>query len=153
MLLCVIFWDDIKKLFNLLKDKAMVQFKSNVNNPFNIRANKANKWKGKTTPEGASFEHFQSIEMGIRAGIITLQTYFKKYRVNTVNGIISRFAPSTENDTENYIKFVADQVGVSPNNMLVPDKETLWRLSKAITAMENGYQLNRSDYEKAFRLV
>lgn len=153
MILVAFFWDKIKEEANTLKEKIMVQFKSNTNNPFNIRANEDNNWNGKTTLPGAAFESFDTIEHGIRAGIKILKTYFEKYDLNTVSGIISRFAPDTENNTKAYIDFVSKKLGVDPYETLSDDKETLWELSQAVCAMENGYQLNREEYEKAWEMV
>ena len=153
LLLIVLFWDDIKSFYTKISNKMQVKFGTNTNNPFNIKANKANKWQGKTTKEGASFESFDTLENGVRAGIKILKAYFSKYGLNTVRGIITRFAPSNENNTENYIKFVSTQLGVTADAELTPDKTTLWKLSRAVCKMENGYDLNLDVYEAAYKLA
>lgn len=149
----VFFWDDVKQLFTKISNKMQVKFHSNVNNPFNLKAVAANKWNGKTTKEGATFESFDTLENGVRAGIKVLKTYFSKYNLNTVAKIIPRFAPKNENDTEGYIKFVCSELGVERNEMLSADKETLWELSSAVCKMENGYELSRQTYETAWQLL
>jgi len=153
LLLIALFWNDIKSFYTKIRNKMDVQFNTNKNNPFNIKANKANKWKGKKTKEGATFESFDTLENGIRAGLIILKAYFSKHNLKTIQGIISRFSPADENDTQNYINFVSDQMKIAPDETLSPDKETLWKLSKAMSKMENGYNLKREDYENAWKLV
>lgn len=152
-IVAVIFWDDIKVLITKTKNVAFAKFKSNTNNPFNIRSNSANNWKGKTTAQGAAFESFDKLENGVRAGIMILKRYFQNYKLNTVHSIISRFAPSNENDTENYIKFVSDQMGVEKFDQLEWNKTTAWNLSKAICKMENGYNLKEEDFNNGWKLV
>lgn len=128
-----------------------VVFKSNVNNPMNIRANSANNWKGKTTENGAAFESFDTIHNGIRAGIKTLKTYFEKHGLTTVREIITRFAPPEDsNDTEDYINFVAIRMGATPDLKFEPSKEEFYTLVNAIAYMENNYNIKYSDYEKAW---
>lgn len=153
IILAVFFWDDTKKIVNKISNKMQVKFGSNTNNPFNIKAQKANVWVGKTTKEGATFESFDLLENGVRAGVKLLKNYFNKYKINTVRGIITRYAPSTENNTENYIRFVSKEMGVTEDQILQPDKETLWKLSHAICKMENGYELSREVYEVAFKMA
>jgi len=156
IIIAVLFWDDIKTLLSKFKntDKmSTVKFKSNTNNPFNIKANKANNWQGKNTKEGATFESFDSIEYGIRAGIKLLSTYFNKYKLNTIEKIIPRYAPPSENDTAGYIDFVSSETGFQSDQPIDWTKENIWKLSHALCKMENGYNLNREDYETAWQLL
>lgn len=78
------------------------------NNPFNIKRS-SNCWLGKV-PFSAStdkvFEQFESIDYGLRAGIKLLIKYIRVDKLKTVREIISRYAPLSENDTEQYVKFV-----------------------------------------------
>ncbi len=153
VIIIVIFYEDIKKLFQKVSTMTQVKFNKNKNNPFNIRAVKANKWNGKTTPEGAEFESFDTLENGVRAGIKILLTYFNKYNLRTIEKIISRYAPDNENNTAGYIDFVANETGFEPNQAIEPNKENLWKLSHAICKMENGYELKKNVYEKAFAII
>lgn len=124
-----------------------------LNNPFNIKTSNANNWKGKTTALGDRFESFDTLTHGIRAGIKTLQTYFDKHNIKTIDGIINRFAPPVENDTPNYINFVVSELKVPANVDLVPSKETLFQLSKAIVKMENGFNLSQKQFDEAYNLI
>lgn len=119
------------------------------NNPGNIRRGQS--WKGladiQKDPEYATF---RGIEWGIRAMSKTLDTYRDRYGINTVRGIISRWAPPKGDsngaapggeytqDTESYINHVARVVGVGPDEPLQPGHRV--DLIAAIVKHENGVQ-------------
>lgn len=77
------------------------------NNPLNLRFVSANHWKGKLNHDGSGFESFSSAEYGYRAAYRCLLTY-KKKGILKVSDVISRWAPSCENNTDWYINFVCD---------------------------------------------
>ena len=110
------------------------------NNPGNIR--KGEKWKGLSEHQtDSSFCIFVSPEYGIRALVKILLTYYKKYKLNTVKKIISRYAPPSENETESYIKSVANQLGVaSDEEIYLSSVAVLAVLLRAIIRHENGEQ-------------
>ena len=89
------------------------------NNPLNIRRSK-DKWQGLDAKQSDSlFFKFESMEMGWRAAFIILtKTYYHKYRLFTIRKIISRWAPSVENDTDAYIKKVSDLTGIDADEPL-----------------------------------
>ena len=89
------------------------------NNPLNIRRSK-DKWQGLDAKQNdSSFFKFESMAMGWRAAFIILtKTYYHKYRLFTIRKIISRWAPSVENDTEAYVKRVSDLTGIDPDEPL-----------------------------------
>ncbi len=63
-------------------------------NPGNIRRVRGVNWQGAATEQNdAEFLTFISAEMGVRALIRTLLTYFKQHKLRTVRGIINRWAP------------------------------------------------------------
>lgn len=108
------------------------------NNPGNIRKS-AVKWKGEVGGEDSEFVTFISAAMGIRALAKTLQTYQEKHGLSSVRGIINRWAPPNENNTEAYISFVAKAVGVDPDENLDPNSLQLQAaLTRAIITQENG---------------
>ena len=84
-----------------------ISFGIRNNNPFNIRYNRLNKWQGMTS-QNNGFCVFSSMEYGLRAGIITLKNYIQKHKLHSVEEIISRFAPSGENPTFNYISYISN---------------------------------------------
>lgn len=112
------------------------------NNPGNIRW--GDDWQG-LFPEyqrtDKSFCQFKTPEYGIRAMIIILRNYQRKYGLNTVAKIISRWAPPNENDTQAYIGSVAKSVGVTPEQKIdVTDSRIMIPLLQAIIQHENGQQ-------------
>lgn len=107
------------------------------NNPGNLR-HSATSWQGmsvsQTDPE---FVQFVSAEYGIRALSKLLDTYSVKYGLNTVSGIIGRYAPSVENDTGSYINSVASYLGIDRNQPFdVQARKS--ELVRAIIRHENG---------------
>ena len=85
------------------------------NNPFNIRYNSRNMWLGlDQNPVYRGFCNFVDIKYGIRAACYLLMVSYRKNGVLTISEIISRFAPSTENDTDRYIQFVCNGLGCFP---------------------------------------
>ncbi len=74
------------------------------NNPGNLRLGQD--WKNESNGSDKSFESFTSVEWGIRALFKLLDTYSKLHRINTIAGVITRYAPQSENETDTYIKAV-----------------------------------------------
>jgi hypothetical protein len=105
------------------------------NNPLNVEAG-AN-WQGLTGSDGR-FAIFETPFWGIRAAARTLKTYRDKHGLNTVQDIVSRWAPPTdENPTDSYIAFVANKSGVLASQPLsfVDYKNVIG----AMIHFENGY--------------
>jgi len=107
------------------------------NNPGNIRPDKAYTWQG-STGEAGGFVQFGSPEAGIRALTLNLLSYDQQ-GINTVQGIINRWAPPSENKTGNYINQVAKDLGVKPTDQLnVKDANVMRQLVNSIIKFENG---------------
>jgi len=107
----------------------------------NIRLSK-DKWKG-LAPEqhDPAFFQFSAAVYGIRAAVVILRNYQKKYGLNTVSSIINRWAPGLENDTDAYIRAVASDMKVGAEQPLdLSDHVTLRALVSAIIHHENGMQ-------------
>ena len=67
--------------------------------------------------------------------------YNRIYDINTVEGIIKRYAPSNENDTESYIAHVCKVGGFEKDEELnLTDKDVMISLLKGIILHENGVQ-------------
>lgn len=77
------------------------------NNPFNIRYQKQNHWKGQMGRTG-SFINFSCRQYGIRAAAYLLTWSYRRIGIDTIDGIINRFAPSVENETQRYIVYVCN---------------------------------------------
>lgn len=107
------------------------------NNPGNIRA-ASDTWQGQTGSDG-TFVTFATPQDGIRALAHLLRNYQVKYGLNTVRGLVGRYAPASENNTAAYVAAVAADMGVSPDQPLsLADAGTLDALVTAIIRHENG---------------
>lgn len=112
-------------------------------NPLNIR--KGNNWQGESSPQtDAEFEQFQNDAYGFRAGFRIIHNGFNdKPRRDTIRKIIQRWAPSVENNTEQYIKTVSQRTGIHPDARL--DYRDIMRMTKIVQAMafvETGHEYN-----------
>jgi hypothetical protein len=73
---------------------------------------------------------------GLRAAFKVLRTYIHKHKLTTVEGIINRWAPKSENNTEHYVHRVLVQ---RHDKMDVVDtKADLRSLVQAMILVENG---------------
>lgn len=110
------------------------------NNPLNIRFSSSNNWKGKIVEnkKDESFEEFTHMAYGVRAFCRLIQLYVDRYKCTTIRSIVYRFAPSTENDTLRYYKFVRNFVGKLPVDPT--DFTFMVRLTVAMWTVENGSQ-------------
>ena len=81
-------------------------------NPGNIRVTK-DKWQGlRSVQTDKEFFQFTEMKWGYRALIRTLQNYRRIHGCYTITDFITRWAPSSENNTLAYIKSVCFQLGV-----------------------------------------
>lgn len=113
------------------------------NNPLNIRRS-SDRWVGMAdTQTDPDFVVFSDIYYGIRAAIIILRNYYTKYHLCTIQEIISRWAPLSENDTQRYVKYICNKMG---ENQLTPlqmnDPATIARLVCAMAVFESGIKLD-----------
>lgn len=112
------------------------------NNPGNIDYVPANKWRGQLPPNPAlekRFARFDTPENGIRALGKLIRTYQNKHGLKSVEQIIGRWAPSTENNTRSYVEAVAKGIGVTPwANIDVNRASMLRPLVEAIIHHENA---------------
>ena len=114
------------------------------NNPLNIRRTDKDQWKGLSkTQSDLSFCQFETLEWGWRAAFYLLtRTYYHKYRLYTIRGIISRWAPPQDNnDTAAYIANVSRLTGIAPDEPIgIPsDRPSRWMMvGVAMAIQENG---------------
>jgi hypothetical protein len=86
------------------------------NNPLNLMHTSSFMWQGEvptTDPEGRLCT-FDTMLDGVRAGAKNLLSYFNHDDCKTIDQIITRYAPASENPTSAYINFIATQCGVDP---------------------------------------
>lgn len=142
----------VASYFIVKSNKTMI---SNVrgirnNNWLNIRHVAANQWQGMTGQDDKNFVVFSDPVYSIRAGFRILKSYQNR-GLKTLRQMISTFAPSNENDTENYINFVASKSGVNPDKALT-DSE-LVAIMPHMIKMEIGKTVDPNIVEKAWALV
>lgn len=128
------------------------------NNPLNIR--KGNNWQGeRPIQHDKAFEEFSSMTYGIRAGFIIIRKYMSGYngltrKFNTIEQIIRRWAPPTENATQKYIDQVAKESGISPRLKLsFSDKKSMCAIVSAMIHVECGQRVDMSLIESGYDLV
>lgn len=108
-------------------------------NPGNIRITK-DKWQGlREVQTDKSFFQFTEMKWGYRALLRTLQNYRKRHNCITIADMISRWAPSTENNTGAYIRRVCQDLQVPAVHVVdISDKNEMCALAAAISYVENG---------------
>lgn len=104
-----------------------------IHNPGNLRI------PGSTS----GFQQFGSDEAGLRAMAHQLQLYEDRDHLDTIAKIITKYAPSNENNTEAYIKAVEDRTQIGRNEHVdLHNNQTLAAIMSAMTKQENS----RSDF-------
>lgn len=87
---------------------------------------------------GGKLAQYKSPEEGLAALDSNLQSYGKG-GVNTLAGVISKWAPSNENNTAAYIAHAAKVTGLDPNQPIdLSNPYTRHQISAAIVQHENG---------------
>ncbi|WP_458098618.1 hypothetical protein [Roseomonas sp. WA12] len=114
------------------------------NNPLNIEAGDLTAGLPGFAGSDGRFARFETQEQGLAAADRLLQTYSTKHGLNTVAGIIGRWAPASDgNNVSSYAMNVARKLGVDPNapiDMTNPDVRR--RLAEGMAEHENGRGLS-----------
>lgn len=128
------------------------------NNPLNIR--KGCSWRGERSVQmDREFEEFESMELGIRAGI--------KLICNHINGSVSSrrpctnlvqlinvWAPPVENNTGAYVKAVEDMTGINRyQRIYANNREMVSRIVQAMAKVETGIDLDMNTIRSAYELI
>lgn len=123
------------------------------NNPGNIRISTV-KYLGEITPSSdKSFKQFETMAYGYRAIFVLLYTYQKRYRLNTIRQMISRYAPTEDNNnTDAYIKAVADGAGISPDSVIDTQTDIMIPIVSVISRVENGVPANMDEVKEGWEL-
>ena len=121
-------------------------------NPLNIRRVAGTAWKGQRAEQtDREFVQFESMEWGIRAAFCLLRTYERKYHLNCIADIITRWAPPSENQTSQYISNVCRWTGLARMQRLT---EGDWpKLVKAMARQECGICLSEEQIQKGLELA
>lgn len=107
------------------------------NNPGNIRYSVHYTWTGQTGEDGHGFCEFSLPVYGIRAMAILLKNYVVHDGCITVRDIITRWAPPSENRTEDYIEAVCKATGMTDTETVSLSSDLVSIIS-AIIGHENG---------------
>ena len=123
------------------------------NNPLNIR--RGSNWLGLSKNQNdPSFCQFDSMTYGLRAGLIIIRTYMQRYRLNTIHGIVSRWAPPKENDTNAYVKSVASMMKIHALQTFdFGDRGRIVALVSAMCKVETGISIDSKLIESAYDLL
>ncbi|MDR1755376.1 MAG: structural protein P5 [Culturomica sp.] len=121
------------------------------NNPLNIRHN-ADLFQGETKGTDKSFKTFSTMSYGYRAAFVILYTYLTR-GWNTIEKIITRWAPPAENDTEMYITNVEKWSGVPRHKKLTAtDGMDYIMIIAAMSFIENGKNADITEIQAGFNL-
>lgn len=120
-------------------------------NPLNIRI--GNTWLGeRPNPDDNEFEQFVSMVYGLRAGFIILRRYIRRYQLDNVQLILSRWAPRSENDTAAYVDIVCKVSGIPPQLRIdFADEDTMVALVDAMVFVECGQHVPMATIIEAYR--
>ena len=141
---------NISKTMTTIKSKLPRGLRNN--NPGNIRLTKT-LWQGETLGSDKSFKTFVSMEYGYRAIFVLLRSYISK-GFDTIEKIINRYAPPTENVTSRYVKHVSERTGIPKNKRVsFSDSEAMINIVAAISKSENGVSADMNKVNAGFKLV
>lgn len=124
------------------------------NNPGNIRKSPT-VWQGEKTPStDAAFKQFTSMAYGYRAMLKLLQNYSRLHGCKTIRQMINRWAPPSENNTDNYIRAVCAGAGVQPDQVVdVNNRSVMCRIAAAMSRVENSIPADMVDVNRGWDLL
>lgn len=128
-------------------------------NPLNIvRSNIV--WKGLSDIQSDTrFCQFQSMQYGWRAALVMLRNYIKgrtsaKRPLDTIEKIITRWAPPNENNTARYIKQVSEEVGIDMRTRIKwEDRVMMCAIVKAMAKVECGKVFDIQPIYSAYDMI
>ena len=108
-------------------------------NFFNIRAAQ-DVWQGQVG-QRRGFVEFQNEKMAVRAWLRLMRTYREKHQCDTIASIVTRFAPPSENNTLNYIRYCVEKVG-KPASAKLEYNADYCKLAEAMAFYETNTRLH-----------
>lgn len=122
------------------------------NNPGNIRLS-STRYLGEVDSTDTAFKQFKSMAYGYRAMFVLLYTYQRKHHLNTIEEMISRYAPAIENHTEKYISAVSEWSGVpATSRITTTNGDIMVPVVAAMSRVENGVFANMHEVVKGWDL-
>jgi hypothetical protein len=109
------------------------------NNPGNLKAS-GDQWWGMTGVDPDGFVQFDSPENGQRAAGINLANQAKLHGINTLGGLIGKYAPASDgNDETSYVAAVSRATGIAPDQPVdFTDPAIQAKVMPAMFAVERG---------------
>jgi len=125
--------------------KYVVLVALSLNNPGNIE--RGEHWKGMSQVQHSErFVEYQSKTYGYRAMAIVLMNYQKLHGIQTLNGIIYRYAPMIDNNTEAYVEYVCAKTGYTKYKSIdLTNPDILFSVMKAMARFEQGSTFDDPD--------
>jgi hypothetical protein len=114
------------------------------NNPFNLRNSNA-KWIGKTGVDDKGFVIFDTIENGIRAGVINLKNgYFANDL--SISEIVAKYAPADDGNNEiSYVDNLCKYSDKFTPDYVPSDLSDYVLICKGIVRVEQGFDAASED--------
>lgn len=84
---------------------------------------------------------------------LIIHNYGVLYGIDTLDRIISRWAPPSENTTTDYVGAVAKRLGISPKAYIDSQSEVMMKaLVSSMSWIENGVKAVQDDVDEGWRL-
>lgn len=126
------------------------------NNPLNIRYNPHNSWLGKVYEDekkDKEFEEFTLMKYGYRAAAFLIHRYVIGGK-DTVEAIINKWAPPSENQTGKYILHVCQRSGLGRDTRIeLCNTGQFLRLMDGMAFVENGRTPQKLELVKGYLLA
>lgn len=112
-------------------------------NPFNIEWSRSNTWLGQRGSDGR-FCIFDTIDHGVRAGLLLLMNYYTKYRLDTPFLVLHRFCP--DGTIGSYLENIRVLSGYELDSDTKLNSLYYWLLlAHQMLLVESGYNLSIID--------
>lgn len=123
------------------------------NNPGNIRLS-GDVWQGQIIPgDSSSFVTFQDLKFGFRALFVLLKNYIASGK-DSIELILYKYAPPSENNTENYISYVSNRTGIDRHKVIDPGNYgDIYKIGYAMSIFETGVIPDSSKAQEGFTLA
>lgn len=145
-----------KKAVKVIKTSMTRGYRNNNFGNIRITRDKNGKqtfWKGEVKGADQAFKTFETPAWGYRAIFALLKEYIGK-GYNTINKIIGRYAPSSENNTNSYVSTVVKKTGIQPDTKIAAsDLISLTRIVRAISFVENGIEPDDVQIDEGKKLL
>ncbi len=99
-------------------------------------------------PAVRGFCRFVSRDYGLRAALILICRYMRRYALRTPQTVIARWAPPSENDVARYVANVCLWCRWTPHTVLSTESSDVARLVAAMARQETGLRLTVEEVQR-----